>query len=64
MLNAVLNAIPILYLSFLKLPVKVSKKIVRIQREFLCGGVKGGKKINWVKWSVVCKAKSSGGLGV
>jgi hypothetical protein len=64
MLNAVLNAIPIFYLSFLKLPVKVWKKIVRIQREFLWGGVKGGKKINWVKWSVVCKAKSSGGLGV
>jgi hypothetical protein len=45
MVNAVLNAIPIFYLSFLKMSAKVLKKIVRIQREFLWGGVKGGKKI-------------------
>ena len=34
-LNSVLNSIPIFYLSFMKLPVLVWKKIVRIQREFL-----------------------------
>jgi hypothetical protein len=64
MINAVLNAIPIFYLSFLKIPIKVWKKIVRIQREFLWGGVKGGRKISWVKWSVVCREKCKGGLGV
>jgi hypothetical protein len=64
LINSVLNSIPIFHLSFLKLPNKVWKKIVRIQREFLWGGVKGGKKINWVKWSVVCKEKNNGGLGV
>ncbi|GAU51627.1 hypothetical protein TSUD_140380 [Trifolium subterraneum] len=48
MINAVLNAIPIFYLSFLKMPSKVWKKVVRIQREFLWGGeVRGDKKINW-----------------
>jgi hypothetical protein len=26
--------------------------------------VKGGRKINWVKWSLVCMEKKSGGLGV
>jgi hypothetical protein len=26
--------------------------------------VKGGKRISWVKWSVVCKDKKQGGLGV
>ncbi|WJX14094.1 hypothetical protein P8452_04402 [Trifolium repens] len=64
MINAVLNAIPIFYLSFLKIPIKVWKKIARIQREFLWGGVKGGRKISWVKWSVVCREKCKGGLGV
>jgi hypothetical protein len=64
MINAVLNAIPIFYLSFLKMPNKVWKKVVRIQREFLWGGVKGGKKISWVKWSVVCRDRKKGGLGV
>jgi hypothetical protein len=46
LINLVLNAIPIFHLSFLKLPNKVKRKIVRIQREFLWGGVKGGKKIS------------------
>jgi hypothetical protein len=35
LLNSVLNAIPIFYLSFLKVLVLVWKKIRRIQREFL-----------------------------
>ncbi|KEH37841.1 transmembrane protein, putative [Medicago truncatula] len=61
LLNAVLNAIPIFYLSFFKLPVRVWKKVVRIQREFLWGG---GKKVNWVKWSTVCQPRAKGGLGV
>jgi hypothetical protein len=28
------------------------------------GGVRGGNKVSWLKWSVVCKAKNKGGLGV
>jgi hypothetical protein len=46
------------------MPNSVRKKVVRIQREFLWGGVKGGKRISWVKWSVVCKERKKGGLGV
>jgi hypothetical protein len=36
--------------------------LVRIQRDFLWGGVYGRKKLTWVKWKVVCREK--GGLGV
>jgi hypothetical protein len=64
LLNSILNSMPIFYLSFLKMPVQVWKRIVRLQREFLWGGVGGGKKINWVKWESVCQHKSNGGLGV
>jgi hypothetical protein len=64
LINSVLNSIPIFYLSFLKLPVVVLKKLIRIQREFLWGGVKGGRKVSWVKWSEVCRPKCQGGLGV
>jgi hypothetical protein len=64
LINVVLNAMPIFYLSFLKIPVSVRKKVVRIQREFLWGGVKGGKKVSWIKWPVICKEKEKGGLGV
>jgi hypothetical protein len=64
LLNSVLNAIPIFYLSFLKVLVQVWKKIRRLQREFLWGGRGGRKKINWIKWEVVCQPKRLGGLGV
>jgi hypothetical protein len=64
LLNSVLNAIPIFYLSFLKVPIQVWKTVKRIQREFLWGGRRGRKKVNWVKWEVVCLPKRCGGLGV
>jgi hypothetical protein len=64
LLNSVLNAIPIFYLSFMRMLVKVWRRLVRIQREFLWGGVGGGRKINWVKWSKVCQPKENGGLGI
>jgi hypothetical protein len=49
-INSVLNVIPVFYLSFMKMPAEVLKKIIRIQREFLWGGLKGGRKISWVSW--------------
>ncbi|MCI19331.1 ribonuclease H protein, partial [Trifolium medium] len=64
LINSVLNPIPIFFMSFMKMPALVVKKVTRIQREFLWGGVKGGKKLSWVKWRVVCKEKRRGGLGV
>jgi hypothetical protein len=64
LLNSVLNAIPIFFLSFMKILTKVLKLVTRIQREFLWGGVRGGRKICWVNWKRICQPKSKGGLGV
>jgi hypothetical protein len=64
LLNSVLNAIPIFYLSYLKLPVQVWRKIRQIQRDFLWGGRRGSRKISWIKWDTVCLPKNKGGLGV
>jgi hypothetical protein len=48
----------------MKMPATVIKKIVSIQREFLWGGLRGGRKMYWVSWKEVCKPKCQGGLGV
>ena len=64
LLNSVLNAKPIFYLPFLRMSANVWRRIVRIQREFLWGGVGGGRKISWVNWNSVCQAKENSGLGL
>jgi hypothetical protein len=64
LINAVLNSLPIFFLSFLKLPVKVWREVVRIQRKFLWGGLSSKNKMCWVKWSDICKPKKEGGLGI
>jgi hypothetical protein len=64
LLNSVLSAIPIFYLSLFKMPVGVWKKIVRMQRRFLWGGAAENSKISWVSWFDVCRPKREGGLGV
>ncbi|GAU23391.1 hypothetical protein TSUD_334390 [Trifolium subterraneum] len=64
LINSVLNSIPIFYLSFMKMPAQVIKKVTRIQRDFLWGGVNGHKKLSWVKWKVICQEKKNGGLGI
>ena len=48
LLYSVLNVIPIFYMSVMKMPVLVWKKIVHIQREFLWGAVKRCRSIPWV----------------
>jgi len=64
LLNSVLNSIPILYLSLMKMPARVVKMIVALQRNFLWGGGMGRRRLCWVKWRKVCQPKSKGGLGV
>jgi hypothetical protein len=64
LINSVLASLPIFYLSFMKMPVKVWKVLVSIQRNFLWGGASGKKKIAWVKWSDICRSKEKGGLGI
>ncbi|KAK2386976.1 putative mitochondrial protein [Trifolium repens] len=63
-LIAVLNAIPIFYLSYMKMPMKVWHKLVKIQRNFLWGGFSNQTKTCWVKWDDVCRPKNEAGLGI
>lgn len=50
LINSVLNSLPIYYLSFLRMPRKVLKILVRLQRDFLWGGSVEKRKISWVRW--------------
>ena len=45
--NYVLSSLPLFYLSFFKFPIKVNKRIITTQRNFLWGGGEGQKKIMW-----------------
>ena len=63
-LNSFLDAIPIFFLSVMKMLILVWKRIVRLQRDFLWEGIKRSRSIPWVSWSVVCKPKHEGGLRV
>ena len=64
LINSVLNALPIYLLSFFKIPQKVVKKLISLQRNFLWGGDIDQKKIPWVKWTDLCLPKADGGLGI
>jgi hypothetical protein len=64
LINSVLASIPTFYSSFMKMLVKVWRKIVSIQRNFLYDGAGGAKKIAWVSWADVCRKKEDGGRGI
>lgn len=64
LINSILNAIPIYYLSFYKAPSKILKEITTIQSKFLWNGSDIKISIHWVSWDTVCKTREEGGLWV
>ena len=64
LIKSVINAIPLFFLSFFKVPVGVCKEITKLQRKFLWGWGAEGRKIAWTSWENICKAKEEGGLGI
>ena len=64
LINAVLTALPLFFLSFFRVPSAIMHKISAIQRKFLWGGKQEGRKIAWVSWRQCCSPKHKGGLGI
>jgi len=64
LIKAVINSLPIYYLSLFKMPKKVADMINKIQRRFLWSGSNGNRISALVKWEVVQRPKAQGGLGV
>ncbi|KAL8513823.1 hypothetical protein ACS0TY_013077 [Phlomoides rotata] len=66
LIQSVLSAIPIYYLSFYRIPKSIIKELITIQREFLWVAVRRGVtcKTPWISWENICKDKNKGGLGI
>jgi len=64
LIKAVLNSLPLYYLSIFKMPKKVAYKINRPQTRFLWSGSHEGRYSALVKWEIVQRPKAKGGLGV
>jgi len=61
LIKAVLNSLPMYFLSIFKLLKKLAKEIIKIQRRFLW---KEGKFSALIKWEIIQLPKDKGGLGV
>ena len=65
LINAVLSAMPLYAFSLYRVPSTVIKDIDKIRCRFLWQGTtKSRKKYALVNWSIVCKPKDNGGLGI
>ncbi|XP_022042122.1 uncharacterized protein LOC110944783 [Helianthus annuus] len=63
-IKAVLESLPIYFLSIFKAPIKVLDKLELRMRNFLWGGLAESRKIHWVAWDKVAIPKKLGGLGI
>ncbi|XP_078173371.1 uncharacterized protein LOC144567180 [Carex rostrata] len=64
LINGVLSALPVYYMSCFKIPIWVIQEIDKIRRNFLWHGVSSQRKMHLVNWELVCTPKKLGGLGV
>lgn len=58
MINSVLTSMPLYFLSFFKIPKKVLKTLIDIQRSFLWSRCDDVKKVATVNCGQVCKPKN------
>lgn len=64
LINSIQNSNLIFYLSFMNLSTKAWKRICRIHKRFLWGGLKVAKKIPQVSQVDVCRPKDKGQLEI
>jgi hypothetical protein len=64
LIKSTLSNMPSYMLSLFPIPVDVAKRLEKIQRDFLWGGMNDDFKYHLVEWDKVCTPIDEGGLGI
>ena len=63
MIKAVIQSIPTYSMNVFRLPLGLIKDIEAMIRKFWWGHQDNVRKMQWVKWSILCSSKTLGGMG-
>jgi hypothetical protein len=64
LIKSTLSNLPTYMMSLFPIPALVAKRIEKIQRDFLWGGMNDEAKFHLVDWAKVCSPIDEGGLGI
>jgi hypothetical protein len=64
LIKSTLSSLPTYYLSLFPIPMSIARRIKKLQRDFLWGGLEDERKFHLVNWKTACLPLHGGGLGI